>query len=511
MGNDRRPRWIVATGAGLLAGLSLPPLGWPWLLWPALAVLWGLVAVGGGAAAAVPRPSPWAPLRAGFGWGLAAVLVSHRWLLWLHPLDWIGVPGPLSLPICLALWLACGLAAGVLVGGWGVLVARLDGRRFSTALLAAALWGLAEVWLSSGPLFWLGLGASALPADRALAGLASLGGAGLLAALQLLIGWGLWRTITAATAAARLRWSGLGLVAVLAAHLLGLALVALPVPAAGSDGDSAGGPPQRWLVVQPAIPTRQKFQPAQQQRLLRQLAAAQRQALLPDERPGGGPITGLLLPEGALSLGQPLPESAPLEVLSGGFRRQGLEQRSSVLRFAPGERTAGTWIDKHRVVPLGEWVPLAGLWRWSGLSAVGGIEPGAASRLLERPGGAVGVAICYELSDGSALAAASRDGARWLLATANLDPYPAMLQGQFRALAQLRAIETGRWLISSANTGPSLVVDPGGRVAAQLPAGRPVTGILSLRQRSDLTPYDRWGDWPLLGIAALAGLWRWRP
>ncbi len=492
MGNDRRAGWAIAGAAGLLAGVALPPLGWPWLLWPGLIVLWSLTASRGGTA-----PSRF--WRGGL-WGLAAVLVSHRWLLWLHPLDWIGVPGPLSLPICLALWLAIGLTAGLLVGAWTVLVGRLEPARPSTALLAATLWGLAEVLLARGPLFWLGLGAASLPGDRALAGLAALGGAGLLAAVQLLISWGLWRTVTAT--ARPLRRAGVTLVLVLAAHLLGLALL--------GDGAVADGPVERWLVLQPATPTRQKFLPEQQRRLLRQLAAAQRQALLAEDAPAPMAITGLLLPEGALALGQPLPEPATVEVLSGGFRREGLEQRSSVLRFAPGAWLPSSWIDKHRVVPLGEWVPLAGLWRWSGLSAVGGIEPGAASRLLDRPGGPVGVAICYEISDGAALAAASREGARWLLATANLDPYPLMLQGQFRALAQLRAIETGRWLISAANTGPSLVVDAHGRIGDQLPAARSGSGILTVRQRSALTPYTSWGEWPLLGIAAVAGLWRWR-
>ena len=44
MGNDRRAGWVAAAAAGLLAGVALPPLGWPWLLWPTVAVLWGLVA-----------------------------------------------------------------------------------------------------------------------------------------------------------------------------------------------------------------------------------------------------------------------------------------------------------------------------------------------------------------------------------------------------------------------------------------------------------------------------------
>ncbi|MBW4530406.1 MAG: apolipoprotein N-acyltransferase [Aphanothece saxicola GSE-SYN-MK-01-06B] len=488
MGNDRRAGWVIAGAAGLLAGVALPPLGWPWLLWPALIVLWSLTASRAGTASS----RFW---RGGL-WGLAAVLVSHRWLLWLHPLDWIGVPGPLSLPICLALWLAIGLAAGLLVGAWTVLVGRLEPARPSTALLAATLWGLAEVLLARGPLFWLGLGAAALPGDRALAGLAALGGAGLLAAVQLLIGWGLWRALLALPLR-RSRWLLITLLLVAACHLVGVALL-------GQAAAPPAGRAERWLVLQPAIPTREKFEADQQQRLLQRLAQAQRRAAMADP-----PLQGVLLPEGSLALGQPLPEVAPVEVLSGGFRREGVELRSSLLRFEPGQRQADRWIDKHRVVPLGEWVPLAKLWRWSGLSAVGGVEPGTASRRLTRPGGDVGVAICYELSDGTALAAATREGARWLLASANLDPYPEQLQGQFAALAQLRSIETGRWLVSSANTGPSLLVDAAGRVLEQLPAGRPATGVLTVQQRAQLTPYDRWGEGPLIGIALLAAAWRW--
>jgi apolipoprotein N-acyltransferase len=220
----------------------------------------------------------------------------------------------------------------------------------------------------------------------------------------------------------------------------------------------------------------------------------------------------VLLPEGALGADPYLAAPAPVQLMAGGFRWQErgaeLEQRSSVLRFEPGETTPGGWIDKHRLVPLGEWVPLAGLARWSGLSAVGGLEPGSPSRLLPRPEGAIGVAICYELSDGSGLALAVRDGARWLLLSANLDPYPPMLQRQFVALAQLRAIETGRAVVSAANTGPSVLVDARGRVEQRLPAGRPATGLFAVPQLEALTPYDRFGEGPLLLLVALAGLAR---
>ena len=502
MGNHRRFWALAAIAGGVLAGVALPPVGWPWLLWPALALLW---AVAG-------SPHRGTALMAACLWGAAAVLVSHRWLLWLHPLDWIGVPAPLSLPLCLVVWGFCGGVGGLLVAAWVALVRPLDPTRLDTALVAALGWGLAEVLLARGPLFWLGLGASALPGDPALAALAALAGAGAIAALQVLIGWGLWRALQLGALRGRPRALALPLALLLLAHGPGWALAL--APGRGGDGVS-----ENVMVVQPALPTRHKFEAGSQRRLLKQLdqalASLQGSAALASGSAAGpeagAETTVVVLPEGALPLGQPLPRTATAEVLAGGFRQQDGSVRSSVLRFGPGERYASGAVDKHRLVPLGEWVPLARLVRWSGLSAVGGLEGGAPSRLLPRPAGAIGVAICYELADGTALAQASRDGARWLLASANLDPYPRALQAQFTALAQLRAIETGRWLVSVANTGPSLVVDASGQLRSTLPDGIAAIKTMTVRQRQTLTVYDRWGNGPLLLGWLLALLLRFWP
>jgi apolipoprotein N-acyltransferase len=426
-------------------------------------------------------------------------LVSHRWLLWLHPLDWVGVPLPLSLPLCLLLWASLGVVAAALVGGWRLLVQLMGPERWSSACLAAALWGLAEIVLAKGPLFWIGLGSAALPGDRAMAGLAQWIGAGGLAALQLLLAWWLWRALVAWAAQRSGVWRSAGawLLVVVLLHAWGWRLLQLPGPVAGAASRL------NLLVLQPAIPTREKFSWSQQQALLRRLAGAQLQA----EQQGADL---LVLPEGALAVGQTLPHAADVEVLSGGFREVDGALRSAVLRFAPGEQAPVQAIDKHRLVPLGEWIPGGSWLRWAGLSAVGGVSFGEPSRLLARPAGAVGVAICYELADGAALAAAARDGAGWLLASANLDPYPPQLQGQFAALAQLRAIETGRWLVSAANTGPSLLVDPSGVVRQRLSTGKASTLLVQLQVRAGRTGYSRTGELPLLLLAAGAGAARLR-
>lgn len=474
---DNRPIWwITALAGGVLAALALPPLGAPPLLWLALIPLWALG----------PRPA--------LAWGAAAVIVSHRWLLWLHPLDWVGVPLPLSLPLCVLLLLGCGGLGGLLVAAWRWLVQRLGPERLGTALLASALWGLAEVLLARGPLFWIGLGAVALPGDRPLAGLARLVGAGGLAALQLLLAWGLWRLLALMRQRQRLPWrlALLWLLLVVLLHGFGWQRLQL----AGRPESAASW--RSLLVLQPAIPTRRKFNADQQRLLLQRLLRAQGQA----ERLGSA---ALLLPEGALALGQPLPQPAAVPVLSGGFRLEGEQLRSALLAFPSGAVDAGAALDKHRLVPLGEWIPGADLFRWAGLSAVGGVSPGDPSRLLRLPDGLIGVAICYELADGRSLAEASGAGAEWLLASANLDPYPLLLQQQFAALAQLRAIEAGRWLVSSANTGPSLVVDAAGVVRERAPAGRAATLPVRLQSRRELTTYARCGDLALL-LLALAGI-----
>lgn len=483
-GNRPLWRWSTALLGGLFAGVALPPWGCPPLLWLALLPLWAL------------------PPRQALLFGGAAVLCSHRWLLWLHPLDWVGVPLPLSLPLCVLLWLAIGALGAGLVFSWRSLVQRLGPQRPTTAVLAAVIWGLMEVLLAKGPLFWLGLGSAALPGDRALAGLAQWLGAGGLAALQLGLAWWMWRWLRAVWLQRSGAWRAAmaWLVVVLALHGTGWLLLQRSALQTAANAASA---PVDLLVLQPAIPTREKFSWRQQRALLRQLSFAQAEAAALE-------VQALLLPEGALPLAQALPEVASTEVLGGGFHQVGQELRSALLRFPVGSQRPAAALDKHRLVPLGEWIPGASLLRWSGLSAVGGVSPGAPDRLMQRSQGDLAVVICYELADGAAVAKASRQGAGWVLATANLDPYPLLLQHQFAALAQLRAIESQRWLVSAANTGPSLVVDAEGVVQRRLPPFAPGTLPVQVVPRNGVSGYGRWGELPL-AVLAIAGTIARRP
>ena len=109
--------------------------------------------------------------------------------------------------------------------------------------------------------------------------------------------------------------------------------------------------------------------------------------------------------------------------------------------------------------------------------------------------GPAGVAICYELSNGRALAKAAAEGADWLLSIANLDPYPELLQRQFLALAQLRAIESGRDLLSVGNTGPTAVVRADGAVQRLLPPNQEGVALAELQRRTQRSAYGRLVGW----------------
>ena len=101
MGDVRSQVLLRGLLGGVLAGAA-PAFAGPLLMVPALALLWSVAT----------RP------RVAALWGLLAVLISHRWLLALHPLTWMGIPAALSLPIALAVWLICGAAAALLLLVW---------------------------------------------------------------------------------------------------------------------------------------------------------------------------------------------------------------------------------------------------------------------------------------------------------------------------------------------------------------------------------------------------------
>ena len=72
------------------------------------------------------------------------------------------------------------------------------------------------------------------------------------------------------------------------------------------------------------------------------------------------------------------------------------------------------------------------------------------------------------------------------------------------AAAQLRALESGRWVVQVAPTGYSALIDPNGRLRWRGPLGNRVVKLVDVPRRLGLTPYERFGDWPVV-VLTLAG------
>jgi apolipoprotein N-acyltransferase len=59
----------------------------------------------------------------------------------------------------------------------------------------------------------------------------------------------------------------------------------------------------------------------------------------------------------------------------------------------------------------------------------------------------------------------------------------------------MRAIENNRWLLSATNTGLTAVIDPWGRIAAEVPRKERTALVAPYALISSTTFYTRHGDW----------------
>ena len=179
--------------------------------------------------------------------------------------------------------------------------------------------------------------------------------------------------------------------------------------------------------------------------------------------------------------------------------------------FHPGGTVGEENYKKRRPVPFGEYLPMASLFETvlpvlteiSMLSrdTTAGKEP----TLLPIGENGLGALICFD-SIYPALARASvKNGASLLL----LSTDDSWFDGSFgKSLhyrhAVLRAVENGRTVVRTANTGQSGVIDPYGRTVFAIPADTPAYGIASADLSTHTTLYTLIGDvFPPLCLAFL--------
>jgi apolipoprotein N-acyltransferase len=132
--------------------------------------------------------------------------------------------------------------------------------------------------------------------------------------------------------------------------------------------------------------------------------------------------------------------------------------------------TAGFYRKMH-LVPFGEYVPLKRVLFFAAplVDAIGsGFAAGEDPTVLAVDGHRLSVAICYEIVYPNLVRQFVRGGSE-LVTTITNDAWFGRTSAPYQHFAQasMRAIEEGRYLVRSANTGISGIVDPYGRVLAR--------------------------------------------
>jgi apolipoprotein N-acyltransferase len=158
---------------------------------------------------------------------------------------------------------------------------------------------------------------------------------------------------------------------------------------------------------------------------------------------------------------------------------------------------------KHHLVAFGEFVPPMFSWVYQWLTIpLSGFTPGDAVQAPMRLAGhSVAVNICYEDTFGHEIARPLPQ-AELLVNVSNMAWYGRSLAAdQHLQFSQMRALETGRWMLRSTNTGATAAVDDKGRVVAALPQFTRGVLEVSATPRKGTTPYVIWRDWPVwLGV-----------
>ena len=170
----------------------------------------------------------------------------------------------------------------------------------------------------------------------------------------------------------------------------------------------------------------------------------------------------------------------------------------------------GTYL-KQKLVPFGEYVPLQDVLRGAieffNLPMSDFARGPEDQPLLQAKGYQIAPYICYEVvyPEFAAGLAARSD----LLLTISNDTWFGKSIGplQHLQMAQMRALEAGRWMIRATNNGVTALIDPFGRITTQVPQFQQAVLYGEVVPMQQLTPYLQWRSWPLAIVCALLLGW----
>jgi apolipoprotein N-acyltransferase len=476
---------LFSFAAGAVSATGFAPLGF----FPALLLAYGVLVLLLDGADTTPRPVRRA---AALGWAFyfGQFLIGWHWIAYaflIYPgVNLWQLPLALLLPAGVALFgaLACGLAVFFWQEGAGRI------------LVFACMAALSE-WLR-GHLFtgfpW-NLSGYGWGMSLALMQSVSLVGAYGLSFLTIALGASLAELT-------RARWRAPAQLLALFALMWGYGayrLAATPV---------ADVPGVSLRLVQPGIPQAEKYVRALMLRNWQRLMAL---SIQPPAKDGKAPshiiwpeaATGFPVARSSGALDQIALLTARGQTLITGSDRvlrdaAGITAYNSFYLFGPGGALP-LITDKFHLVPFGEYLPFAAVLNHIGISQLtvgSGFEPGDHPHVLD-----AGIAppltplICYEVIFPHAVVDPAEPRPGWLVNVTD-DSWFGPWAGprQHFLIARFRAIEEGLPIARAANTGISALIDPLGRVRAQLDLNE--IGVVDAGLPLALSPplYARFGD-----------------
>lgn len=482
-----RARCLIAISTGALTVFSYAPFGLSLLAPLCLAVLWLLW----------QDASPRRALGLGFLWGFGQFWAGGGWLFVAFHV-YGGLNPPLTI-LFLSIFFAY-LALWGTLAGW-LFVKLRSPQPLLNAAIGAACWTLGEWirgWFFTG-VPWLAIGYTQTPPSP-LAGYAPLFGSYGTGFLLVFV------TALIVTACAdktqRIR------AGVLAFAILALGGVLRLMPWTAPVGE-----PIKVALIQPNIPQDLKWDTARlQDWLLRNLELTRQHpaqlVALPETTL---PLFDRQLPEGYLDALAAGAKSLGGDVITGTFTQ---DAQGGIYNSAISHGTQPRQVySKNHLLPFGEFVPSFMRWLLDlvNIPMADQTRGGATQANFNVAGQKVAINICYEDVFGEELIHALPE-ATLMLNMSNLAWYgDSHAQPQHLQIAQFRAMEAGRPMLRSTNTGMTAIVMPDGSVPHVLKAF--TTGAIEAEVRGygGLTPYARWGNWPVLGVlAAVLGLAVWR-
>ena len=166
--------------------------------------------------------------------------------------------------------------------------------------------------------------------------------------------------------------------------------------------------------------------------------------------------------------------------------------------------------DKERRVPFGEYVPLRNLLEPIAGSALPSRDqvPGVGTAMVPTSAGPMAVAISWEVFFGRRVREGVRAGGEVVLNPTNGSSYwLTQIQTQQVAASQLRAVESGRWLLQVAPTGFSAFVDPAGGIHQRTDISEEAVIERTVPRLDATTPAQALGDVPALVLALGSLAW----